>query len=252
MMYPKRVGEWLLDNAPRAYNAGLFFEGRNLALNTLYPLIPALAEWGEMANDPVLTRFAVWQLQVHFSHLFDPATGFLRHAWNADEKRRWGECWAQGNAFALLSVAETLHWLPSASREARSLREQWWQLLETVLSAQRDSGAWGLLLDDPRSPDDFLATALFLTALEVYPWEGAETFPREATERGFHWLQQQVGATGHAPPVFPSLSAGYRERYLRLAPRLSPAGDGALLGLLAERWRRQERERLQGIERGQR
>lgn len=229
--YPQRVWEWLWDTAPKAYNAALFSEGRHLSLATLYPLPAWLAEWGATRKDPVPLRFAAWQLSVHLTHLLHPETGWLRHAWDADARRAWGELWGQGNARALLGLVETLRWLPP--KEGEGLREQAQRLQEALLRAQRPSGAWPLLLDDPQGPEDFLTTALLAAALERSPAP-----PEGALERAFQWISGHLRSDGRAPSVFPSLPPGYRERYLRASPRPSPAGDGALLLFLASRWQR--------------
>ncbi len=125
-------------------------------------------QWASYVGDDRMRDFATAQPAIYAAKLLDSHHALFRHAYVFCLGRAVPHrpaFWLRGNGWVLFALVEMLGELASDHPASRELR----QLLERVAHAlvpwQRDSGAWGSIINDQRSRGETSGTALCAYAL---------------------------------------------------------------------------------------
>ena len=173
-----------LQSQPRTPEGGFWHKQiypEQMWLDGLYMAQPFYAEYTVRYVTDSLERQANFRdiarhFQIVFDHTYDPATGLLRHAWDASHEMFWSHpetgqsdhAWGRAMGWYVMALAEVIEILP-AGEEQDSLIVLLDQLYQTLpLYADQETGMWFQVLDRPYAEGNYLeATA---SAMFVYVW----------------------------------------------------------------------------------
>ncbi len=135
-------------------------------LDGLYMAEPFYARYDSSAFDDIAHQFVLME-----QHTRDPATGLLRHGWDASKREAWANpqtgcsahCWARAMGWygaALVDVLEI--------RRRKDLQDLLARWAAAVAQAQDTSGLWWDVMDEPGKANNYFessAACLFVYAL---------------------------------------------------------------------------------------
>jgi unsaturated rhamnogalacturonyl hydrolase len=138
---------------------------RQVWADNLFLLVLLVAQVAATKENRSLFGQMVQQLQLHFQHLKDPATGLLYHGWQETEKggALLNEAlWGRGNGWAAMGLVELLELAGTPGFESyrEPILEVGRPFFEVLLKYQREDGRWSTLLDQTGSYPETSATAL--------------------------------------------------------------------------------------------
>jgi unsaturated rhamnogalacturonyl hydrolase len=136
--------------------------------DNLFMLVLLLARVAVTEGDTALFGQMVDQLELHYRHLTDPATGLLYHGWQATPagSQLNGALWGRGNGWAALGGLELLELAqtgPFSSFQGK-IRQVCLPHLAALRRYQRPDGRWNTLLDQPAAYPETSATAAISAA----------------------------------------------------------------------------------------
>ena len=136
---------------------------KDLLLDSLYHICPFMARYGVLADDPDAIDEAVYQIEVHADHLYDPHTGLYRQGWTEGPKDSFKQdtFWSRGVGWLTTAIVDTYQYLPEDHKGRESLAEMLQDVSETLLDYQDRSGFWHNTLDDRESPLETSGTLMF-------------------------------------------------------------------------------------------
>jgi len=145
-------------------------------LDGLYMGMPFLAEYTERyVADSLRTlnnEDIVLQFLTAYDHTLDPATGLLRHAWDASGEMFWcdsetgqsAHAWGRAMGWYMMALVDVIEILPDGEQKD-SLVEIFRSLSATLpLFADAETGMWFQVLDQPYREGNYLeatASAMF-------------------------------------------------------------------------------------------
>jgi unsaturated rhamnogalacturonyl hydrolase len=138
--------------------------------DNLFMLVLLLGRVAVSLGDQALFGQMVDQLELHYKHLTDPATGLLYHGWQAtgapEGRHLNGALWGRGNGWAALGAAELLELAaaPAFSGYQERMRQASLPHWTALQRYQRPSGQWNTLIDQPESYPETSATAAISAA----------------------------------------------------------------------------------------
>lgn len=139
--------------------------------DNLFMLVLLLARVAVTEGNQVLFGQMVEQLELHYRHLADPATGLLYHGWQASDddpagSHLNGALWGRGNGWAALGAVELLELAtgPAFSGFQPGIHQVILPHFEALRRFQRSDGRWHTLLDQPDSYPETSATAAISAA----------------------------------------------------------------------------------------
>jgi rhamnogalacturonyl hydrolase YesR len=187
---------WLMRNdrsavgLPAAASAGAFVERAprsrigsidHLGTSPLRALFPAsiwvdtlamattfAAQWATLVENEPLLDFATAQPGIYAAKLQDTRYALFRHAYLFPLDRavpQGATFWLRGNGWVLFALVEMLAELPPDHPTSGELRELLGSVAHALLPWQRDDGAWGAVINEPRSRSETSGTALCAYAL---------------------------------------------------------------------------------------
>lgn len=174
-------------NAPRTEAQGLLRHlGEHIAtwiaprmwfpdawVDSLFHITITLCRYSRITQDPRYRDEAAHQLQLFMRNLQDPETGLVTHAYNDFPRNQQVPSfaqrafWARGNAWALVSLAETWRELPAEHPAREELATSARRLADALIRLQSTRGLFHTLLLDPSSYEETAGSALIVYALTV-------------------------------------------------------------------------------------
>ena len=176
------VADTLLADYPRTAEGGFWHKDiypQQMWLDGIYMAGPFLARLGALTGEPRYGDTAAQQALLLASHAQDPATGLLRHAWDASGAAVWAEAetglapvvWSRGMGWYAMALVDILQALP-ADHPGRDALLDVFQRAAAGLAAAQDpaSGLWFQVLDQPTLPGNWIETsgsAMIVYALQT-------------------------------------------------------------------------------------
>lgn len=160
--------EYVLD-APRAENGGISHnkDGIELWVDSMYMLIPPIAQYGDVAGEDNLTELAADQLLIHADRLQDDSAGLFRHIWQeVPNDYPEGSFWGRGNGWAAAGMLEVIEQLPEESNQRKDLIELLNEHMAAVVDLQDECGYWYNVLDDDSTFLETSVTTIFAYVLQ--------------------------------------------------------------------------------------
>jgi unsaturated rhamnogalacturonyl hydrolase len=173
--------------------------------DNLFMLVLLLARVAVTEGDTALFGQMVEQLQLHYRHLTDPATGLLYHGWQASPlgdpagSHLNRALWGRGNGWAALGGLELLELAQTGpfSSFREKIRQACWPHLAALRRYQRPDGRWNTLLDQPAAYPETSATAAISAAfLKGVRLGGLPPGFSEAGQRGLAATLANISDTG--------------------------------------------------------
>ncbi len=178
--------------------------------DNLFMLVLLLARVAVTGGDTALFGQMVDQLELHYRHLTDPATGLLYHGWQTDpaDSGRGSHLnralWGRGNGWAALGGLELLELAqaPAFSGFQGEILQASLPHLTALQRYQRPDGRWNTLLDHPESYPETSATAAISAAfLKGARLGGLSSGFGEAGQRGLAAVLANITAGGEVKGV---------------------------------------------------
>lgn len=152
--------------APRTRDGGIScrMEGKELWVDFIYLAAPFLALYGKITNQAQYVDEAFKQYEVQASHLIDPFTKLVRHAWcETPNHFPQSTLWARGNGWLVCAAVDLLDIEPNHPR-AKYLTDTCRDTLLAMQALQDRSGFFRHILDDPYSKLEASSTAMYAYA----------------------------------------------------------------------------------------
>jgi unsaturated rhamnogalacturonyl hydrolase len=141
---------WLTDTAPRAADGTLFHVGRQVWVDTVYMVVPALPRAAAAA-----------QLAGHRHRLFDPDARLYAHRWDEDAQRLVRAAfWASGNGWVVAALARALRAAPEPDWAAHAT-----DVINGCLAFRTAGGLFHDVLDDPGTFEEVTAAEMVAYAI---------------------------------------------------------------------------------------
>jgi unsaturated rhamnogalacturonyl hydrolase len=201
-------------NVVRASNGGISHRDNVVELwdDTVYMISLFLIELYRLTGDEQYLREVAFQLTAHAEKLEDPVTGLWYHGWDNDDEpfddgcsmagwadnagRRGGEFWGRGNGWVVMTLANTLHVMPSSMTERPALQAMFVKMVQTLTGLQDAvTGHWYQLPLYPGEAGNFIessCTAMFAYGMTVGIADGilpAETY-LPVVEKAFQGIEK--------------------------------------------------------------
>lgn len=164
----KNQVEYVLD-APRVENGGISHnkESPQLWVDSLYLMLPPIAQLGRVCGDDDLYDEAVEQVIAHTEHLQDNATGLFRHIWTeTPNDYPEGSFWGRGNGWAAAGILEIIEQIPDDHELRGELADILRDHLSTVIGYQDECGYWWNVIDDDTTFLETSVTTIYAYVLQ--------------------------------------------------------------------------------------
>jgi unsaturated rhamnogalacturonyl hydrolase len=171
-----------LDTYPRTEDGGLWHatsRQHQLWLDGTYMALPFLVRYGETFDDSKYAYDeATKQLLLYASHLNDPSTGLLFHAYDESGKQPWADpashhssvFWARSIGWYGMALVDVLETLPKDHPDRPKLIALVRQLAKAYASYQDPAtGLWFNVVNLPKQPGNWLETSA--SSMYVYMLE---------------------------------------------------------------------------------
>ncbi len=161
------MAEFIVNQAPVTVDGGLEHtvteEGAvfsdQMWADTLFMSCIFLCEAGRTFGQQRYIDFAVNQLKLHYTCLWDEEQGLFYHGWDGRNKNHMSAVhWGRANAWIIISTVEILsHAGPFAGRE--KITEILKKHIHSLIKWRRENGMYGTILNDPEAYDEISASA---------------------------------------------------------------------------------------------
>jgi len=161
-----------LETYPRTSDGGLWHattREHQLWLDGMYMSMPFLVRYGKLFNESEYANDeAAKQLLIYASHLHDPATGLLYHAYDESGKSKWAdpvthhspEFWCRAIGWYGMALIEVLEEMPRNHPKRGQLVTLVQQLVKAFAKYQDPkAGLWYEVVDKGNRPDNWLETS---------------------------------------------------------------------------------------------
>ncbi len=139
---------------------------RQVWADSLFTLVMLIAQVAATKENRQLFGQMVGQLELHFEHLRDPASGLLYHGWQAADQSKTGSnlngaIWGRGNGWAAMGIADMLELaaIPGFEEYRDRIAQVGQPFFRALLDYQIADGGWRTLLDKEWSYPETSATA---------------------------------------------------------------------------------------------
>jgi unsaturated rhamnogalacturonyl hydrolase len=193
-----------LRQQPRTSEGGFWHKRiypEQMWLDGLYMAEPFYAAYAKAYGAPADFDDITKQFLLVARSTRDPATGLLRHAWDAARVQKWADpnsgqsphAWGRAMGWYLMAVTDVLDQLPANHKDRDALIRTAQDLAEAVSRNQDPvSGLWYQVVDQPTRPKNYLeasASAMFVYAFARGVKQGwLPARYRAIAERGFDGL----------------------------------------------------------------
>ena len=161
-------GSWCMYNLTRTSEGGMqhitqLENKQQLWIDTLMMAAIPLAKIGLVLNKPEYVQEARKQFDIHIKYLKDAKTGLFFHGWTFIKNNNFaGAHWARGNAWAAITLTDTLELLyPNGELKGKLLSDT----LQTHLLAlqpfqdPQNEGLWRTVVDQPLEKGSYIETS---------------------------------------------------------------------------------------------
>lgn len=148
------------ERSPDERALGHWIGSHQLWVDTLYMACPLLAEMGRLKKQPAWIEDAAAQILAYGKHLQDEKSGLFYHMWDWQTGERSPSLWGRGNGWVLMSIADTLEFLPASSARSAALKTMAARMIEGLRATQDADGMWHTVMDDPASYPECSATSM--------------------------------------------------------------------------------------------
>ncbi|NOV04016.1 glycoside hydrolase family 88/105 protein [Paenibacillus planticolens] len=153
----KKIGDWLLEEAPRTREGAFEHTVTEKAsfpeqvwADTLFMAVLFLARLARLTSESKYAEEAAFQLLVHLRLLQDPQTGVLFHGWNcADGDHMSAARWTRANAWVVLACPWIVQEIESLVDISSEIPERYRKLAAGLREYQGEDGLWPTVLDEP-------------------------------------------------------------------------------------------------------
>jgi unsaturated rhamnogalacturonyl hydrolase len=148
---------------PRVSNGGIAHreEGRELWVDSMWFIIPFLAEYGVVAAEPAALEEAALQIRAHADRLRDPRSGLFRHIWcETPDTFPQSTFWSRGNGWVITSFVDSYEFFPAAHPVRKELCDLTSAIADRLVELQDGSGFWANTLDDRLTPMESSGTLM--------------------------------------------------------------------------------------------
>ncbi len=184
----------LYDGFPKNADGGFWHKQtypNQMWLDSIYMGEPFLAEYGDVVGTcgAFCADTVVLQSSLVATHLQDPTSGLLRHAWDdsTGTKATWAdpttgassEVWGRALGWYVMSLVDNLPLLPASTNGKSELLAVLQQAMSGIASGQdAATGLWFQVVDKGDRSDNWLETSgsgMFVYALEAGVRRGSST-----------------------------------------------------------------------------
>ena len=205
--------------------------------DTLFMAAYFLVRIGKQTDNNQYFRDGLNQFYWHIEYLQDKKTQLFYHGWdNINQNNLSAIHWGRANAWAALTMAETLELLdafePIFMELSDALRDQ----LAALVRVQDGSGFWHTVVDDPASYLETSASCGIANALAVYDRVNGFPLYKNNYERAFKQLSCIITEQGAVAGVSAGTAVMHCLEDYRNVPckRVQGWGQGLALSFLAE------------------
>jgi len=169
----------IFDTYPRSASGGFYHMTKGTSANPklgigqlwldgTYMSTPFLVTYGAMFNESeYCNNEAVNQLLIYASHLKDPKTGLLYHAYDEDGSESWAdpvthhspEFWGRSIGWYGMAIIEVLEVLPANHPKRQELLKILQDLIDALARYQSDSGLWYQVVNKGTQSGNWLETS---------------------------------------------------------------------------------------------
>ncbi|TDL73618.1 glycoside hydrolase family 105 protein [Rhodococcus qingshengii] len=158
--------DWVVHHAPRTKENGLqhvtsgdsktelkLHEGQ-IWIDTLFMVVLFLGKMGVKYNNQAWIDEAVYQVNLHIKHLFNPEESLFYHGYDFDNDHHFSEAhWCRGNSWFTLAVPEFIEMMKGhlSPESYESIVQTYKVQVDRLLELQSENGLWHTLLDAPDS-----------------------------------------------------------------------------------------------------
>ena len=213
----RAIADDLLANHPRNAAGGFWHKDiypHQMWVDGIYMAGPFLVRLSALSGETRYADTAVEQALLLAAHAQDPASGLLRHAWDASGAAAWAEpgtglapvVWSRGMGWYTMALVDMLQALP-ADHPGRDALQDVLRRAAAGLAATQDpgSGLWFQVMDQPALPGNWLETsgsAMAVYALQTGVAAGLLDGRYAAVAaRGWQGLQAMVSLGPDGAPV---------------------------------------------------
>ncbi|HVZ43530.1 MAG TPA: glycoside hydrolase family 88 protein [Ramlibacter sp.] len=164
----RRQAEYLRQ-LPRTRNGGIAHreEGRELWVDSMWFVIPFLAEFGAMSGEAWALEDSALQIRAHAQKLRDAEIGLFRHIWcETPNFYPQSTFWSRGNGWVIASFVDAYPFFADKDPIRGELAALVRGMADALLPLQDASGFWRNTLDDRLTPMESSGTMMFAYALK--------------------------------------------------------------------------------------
>ena len=215
------------DTYPRTQDGGLWHGGvtehqHQLWLDGMYMSMPFLVQYGELFGDQKYANTeAAKQLLLYASHLNDPLTGLLFHAYDESGTQPWAQpnthhssyFWGRSIGWYAMALIEVLETMPKDHPDRPKLIALVKQLAGAFERFQDPkTGLWYNVVDKPNQPGNWLessASSMYIYVISKAVQRGYVQKSYAAVAcRGYHGMLAQLVANPDHDVSVPNICAG--------------------------------------------
>ncbi len=202
-----------LNSYPRTADGGLWHSAteyqHQLWLDGTFMSLPFLVQYGKtFADRDNASREAARQLLIYSSHLSDPKTGLLFHAYDETGKAPWAEpeshhssfFWARSIGWYGMALVDGLDVMPKDDPDRGKLIDLLNRLFNALERFQDPQiGLWYNIVDKPTAPGNWLETSassmyIYIASRAVERGYVAPAYSQMAC-RGYRGIRRELSAT---------------------------------------------------------
>lgn len=193
----------ILDDYPRTSDEGIWHMKKKVGqlwLDGLYMSMPLLCRYEKIiGNDGKYYQEAIHQFKTYYTHLADPETGLLFHAYDEDGSEDWAilpdnhssEFWGRSIGWFCMALVEVLEVMPEDIEGRQDLVE----MLDSIIGGLKQfqdeqTGLWYQVVNKGHLPDNWLETSCTM----MYSFAMKRASEKGYTTNDFELTYQQ----GHA------------------------------------------------------
>jgi unsaturated rhamnogalacturonyl hydrolase len=165
---------------PRTSEGGFWHKKRyphQMWLDGLYMASPFLAQYGVLFDEPALFDDVANQILLINRHLYDPATGLYRHAWDEAHAQSWANketglspnFWSRAIGWYAMAIVDSLDYLPVSQPQIDEIVAALTRVADGIVRWQDPaSGCWWQVTNLGGRPGNYLegsGSAMFVYAL---------------------------------------------------------------------------------------
>lgn len=236
------LADYIYREAPRTVDGGLEHTVtervpelvNQMWADTLFMVCIFMARMGKYQKRKEYTDFAVKQLILHYTWLWNEEDGLFYHAWNGTVRNHMSAVyWGRANAWIVYSTLAILEDVGEFEGREEILRRMK-RHLQTLCHWQREDGMFGTILNDTSSYAETSATAGIACGMKMALRLEESDEIEQAAERAMEALRKQIEEDGTVLGVStgtPVMKNAEEYRRIAICPTLY--GQGLMILTLA-------------------